>query len=104
MLDYNMRTFGKVSIGVHGKELPKFAEETDSSVKEWWKLKNGYSENPQRQSAKELAHSKKFWSKKDLMLMADVTKEPGPIDPFKTIYSKVEKKVSVIDKVTSINH
>ena len=24
MLEYNMKTFGKVSIGVHGKELPKF--------------------------------------------------------------------------------
>ena len=26
MLEYNMKTFGKVSIGVHGKELPKFSE------------------------------------------------------------------------------
>lgn len=26
MLEYNMKTFGKVSIGVHGKELPKFAQ------------------------------------------------------------------------------
>jgi len=25
MLDYNMKTFGKVAIGVHGKELPKFS-------------------------------------------------------------------------------
>lgn len=24
MLDYNLKTFGRVSIGVHGKELPKF--------------------------------------------------------------------------------
>ena len=24
MLDYNMKTFGRVAIGVHGKELPKF--------------------------------------------------------------------------------
>ena len=42
MLDYNMKTFGKVSIGVHGKELPKFSE---SQAKEWWKQKPGYSEN-----------------------------------------------------------
>lgn len=33
MLDYNMKTFGKVSIGVHGKELPKYAEEADTTVK-----------------------------------------------------------------------
>lgn len=29
LLENNMRTFGKVSIGVHGKELPKFAEVKD---------------------------------------------------------------------------
>jgi hypothetical protein len=27
MLDYNSKTFGKVAIGVHGMELPKFTEE-----------------------------------------------------------------------------
>jgi hypothetical protein len=27
MLEYNMHTFGKVTIGVHGKELPKFSED-----------------------------------------------------------------------------
>ena len=29
MLDYNMHTFGKVSIGVHGKELPKFQDDPE---------------------------------------------------------------------------
>jgi len=29
MLNYNMHTFGKVSIGVHGKELPKFSEDNE---------------------------------------------------------------------------
>jgi hypothetical protein len=29
MHEYNVKVFGKVSIGVHGKELPKYAEETD---------------------------------------------------------------------------
>jgi len=27
MHEYNMKTFGKVSIGVHGKELPKFSDD-----------------------------------------------------------------------------
>jgi hypothetical protein len=27
MLAYNMETFGKVSIGVHGKELPKYSDD-----------------------------------------------------------------------------
>jgi hypothetical protein len=50
MIDYNMKTFGKVSIGVHGMELPKFVE--DQTVKQWWKIKNGYNEHPNFQSAK----------------------------------------------------
>lgn len=29
MLDYNMHTFGKVSIGVHGKELPKYNDDPE---------------------------------------------------------------------------
>lgn len=70
MLDYNMKTFGKVSIGVHGKELPKFSE--DQSVKEFWKLKNGFAENPNHKSAKELHFKKKYWAKTDELYLADV--------------------------------
>ena len=47
-----MKTFGKVSIGVHGKELPKFSE--DENAKEWWKNKKGYQENPHYKSAKHM--------------------------------------------------
>ena len=35
MVEYNSQTFGKVAIGVHGKELPKFLK--DETTKEWWK-------------------------------------------------------------------
>jgi len=49
-LDYNMKTFGRVAIGVHGKELPKFSE--DETKKEWWTLRNGFNLSPQYQSAK----------------------------------------------------
>lgn len=41
MLEYNMATFGRVSVGVHGKELPKFSEEPGAS-KYWWTLKGNY--------------------------------------------------------------
>lgn len=44
MLDYNMHTFGKVAIGVHGKELPKFSE--DPNTKYWWKQSKGFNTNP----------------------------------------------------------
>jgi hypothetical protein len=35
LLDYNLKTFGRVVVGVHGMELPKFTEE--EKTKEWWK-------------------------------------------------------------------
>jgi hypothetical protein len=41
MLENNIKVFGKVSIGVHGVELPKFSEE--EGMKEWWTLKNGFN-------------------------------------------------------------
>jgi hypothetical protein len=30
--------FGNVTVGIHGQELPKFAESDES--KQWWKLAN----------------------------------------------------------------
>ena len=44
MLDYNMKTFGKAAIGVHGKELPKFSE--DETAKQWWRQTKGFNTNP----------------------------------------------------------
>lgn len=38
------------------------------------------------------------------MLLADVKEEEGPIDPFKTTFTKVEKKTQVLDKVTTMTH
>ena len=35
MIEYNSQNFGKISIGVHGKDLPKYSENDD--VKQWWK-------------------------------------------------------------------
>lgn len=56
MLEYNMKTFGKISIGVHGKELPKYSElSNDNAVKEWWKNKQEYNDNPNYKSHKVLA-------------------------------------------------
>lgn len=44
--DYNMRMFSNLSIGVHGKELPKFYENSQ----EYWKMKETYKENPKNTS------------------------------------------------------
>ena len=98
MLEYNMKTFGKVSIGVHGKELPKFSE--SQSNKEWWKTRAGYSDQPLYKSHKLLKQDQKFWAKNDEMYLADTKSEMAPIDPFKTIYQKKIRKQEVIEKVT----
>ncbi len=54
MLENNMKKFGKVCIGVHGKELPKYSD-LESDDKAWWKQKRGYTENPMYKSHKILS-------------------------------------------------
>ena len=51
MHENNIKKFGKVCIGVHGKELPKFSElDDETETKAWWKQKRGYTENPMYKS------------------------------------------------------
>ncbi len=50
MINENMEKFGIISLGVHGKELPKFSDKTPD--REWWKNYNGYVNSPINQSAK----------------------------------------------------
>lgn len=38
------------------------------------------------------------------MLLSDVRDGPGPVDPFKTEHSRLDKKTHVIEKVTHITH
>jgi hypothetical protein len=38
------------------------------------------------------------------MLLADVSENAAPADPFKTIHEKQEKKTQVHEKITRINH
>lgn len=46
----------------------------------------------------------KFWSKNDEMFLADTKVEAGPVDAFKTVFAKSEKKVDVQLKVTQVSH
>ena len=34
----------------------------------------------------------KYWAKTDEMLLSTKKPDPGPIDPFKTVHEKVQKK------------
>ena len=62
MLEYNMETFGKIPIGIHGQELPKFAERP--STQQYWKIRNdSYVNDPKFNSQKKLWQSKFYWVK-----------------------------------------
>jgi len=79
-----METFGKVIVGVHGKELPKFSY--NPLTKEYWKLGTLYNDNPKVKSRVKLVASKKYWAKPDKMLLSSLDDVELPIDPFKTIH------------------
>ncbi len=102
MVDYNMRTFGNISIGIHGKELPKFAKTQD--LKEYWKLANTYRENPGRTSGVELRQTQKYWAQPDQMLLSDVRTDPAPPDPFKMTHVPRTAKKDIAEKVNNINN
>jgi hypothetical protein len=44
MIQENSQKFGNISIGIHGKELPKYSDSTPD--REFWKHYNGYTNSP----------------------------------------------------------
>jgi hypothetical protein len=94
--------FGSVTVGIHGQELPKFQH--DDTVKEWWKQKPNYNEEPTYQSAVELKENNKFWAKNDEIKFQDVRADYITSDVFKVHEEKRAFKDVVADKVTTMNH
>lgn len=91
MFEENMGKFGRISIGVHGKELPKFSEE-ESENKLWWKKQKDYVESPVNASSKILRMGQKTWAKRDERLVAESLNLETPADSFKTLHvSKTNK-------------
>lgn len=99
-----MRVFGNVSIGIHGKELPKFADSPDAN-KEYWKLRGNksYVAEPHVKSRIELLESQKYWAKPDQMRISDGRPSPAPVDPFKTAYVPQKRRNEVCTKINQIN-
>lgn len=59
MKEHNDRTFGGVSIGIHTRELPKFAQ--NEGTAQYWKLRGAsYVPRPAIQSHTQLLHSIKY--------------------------------------------
>lgn len=101
-VDYNMKVFSKQTIGVHGHELPKFAE--SEQYREYWKYKDDWVENPNFQSQVELLEERKFWKKKEDIKIKDHKEEEPIQDDFKKEFHPVEKKGDIILKVNKLNH
>lgn len=98
----NTGKFGNISIGIHGQELPKFAESPDS--KEWWKFEQGKRDPPSLQSRLLLKQNQKFWAKNDINLLTDVTGEEMPIDVFKSGRVPIQLHKPLPEKPNLIQH
>lgn len=99
-LEYNLKTFSKQTIGVHGHELPKFSE--NEELKEYWKNKEGYKENPDINSHIVYKENVKYWKKPEDLLIndhKDIVPSPG-----KKEFVLKEKRDNLIVKVNNLNH
>ena len=103
--EYNIKTFSNETIGVHGHELPKFAE--SEKYKEFWKFKDGYCENPKYKSQVEYLESIKYYKPpgEELLLNEHREEETYWKDPFKIVHvlEAKNKKENLITKVNNIN-
>ena len=103
--EYNIKTFSSQALGVHGHELPKFSE--SETNKEFWKLKDGYCENPKFQSQCEYLESIKYYKPpgEELLLNEHRDEDPNWIDPFKRVHvlEAKYKKENLITKLNNIN-
>ena len=103
--EYNIKTFSNETIGVHGHELPKFAE--SEKYKEFWKFKDGYCENPKFKSQCEYLESIKYYKPpgEELLLNEHREEDPHWKDPFKIVHvlEAKNKKENLITKINNIN-
>ena len=90
--DYNIKTFSKQTLGVHGHDLPQFSK--NEKLKYFWKNKEDYCETPKFQSQREYLESFKYYKPpgEDLYLNEHRAESPKWIDPFKKEHYPLEKK------------
>ena len=106
LYENNIKKFSKQVIGVHGHELPKFA--SSASMKEFWKHKDGYCDDPKFKSRVEYKESIKYWKPTEELLLNEHRDElPQSKDPFKVEYHAIERKnddKNMVLKVNNVNH
>ena len=103
--EYNTKHFSNETLGVHGQELPKFSENN----KEFWKLNDGYCENPHYKSQCEYLESIKYYKPpgEDLLLNEHRDEDPKWVDPFKKVHVleaiRKKKEENFSNKIHNIN-
>ena len=98
---HNTIVFASDTIGVHGKELPKFAESPNAT--EYWKLRTEfYNPAPENNSRLVVKQNMKYWAKPDEFKLADAqTTLPSP-DVFKSTHVPKESKEPDLKKVNEV--
>ena len=103
--EYNIKTFSKQTLGVHGHDLPQFSK--NEPLKFFWKNKDDYCESPKYQSQREYLESIKYYKPpgEDLYLNEHRAESPKWIDPFKKEHYPLEKKAEkkIITNLNEIN-
>ena len=84
MVADNTSKFGNVTVGIHGQELPQYAQTLDS--KQWWKYERMGKDDPKVQSRLRMKQNQQYWAKNDEVLLADMSHDQAPQDTFKQIF------------------
>lgn len=94
--EYNLKTFTQRSIGIHGTELPKFAEHKPA----YWEKPKSMS---QQNSRVKLTKAHRYWGAPDPLKIADVEGYVPP-QPLKKDYDRISKTPDLPEKPNQIVH
>ena len=97
--NYNLKTFSEHPKGVHGHELPKFS--SNENTKEFWKLREGYVENPKHSSQVEYLQEIKYWKKPEELLLDEHREyiEPKKEKRSITLPNKIKEITPSVNKI-----
>jgi len=99
--EYNLKTFSEHPKGVHGQELPKFS--ANENTKEFWKLREGYVENPKHKSQWEYLQEIKYWKKPEELLLNEHRDYIEPKGQKRAVTLPNKRKEEITPSVNHIN-
>ena len=100
-MEHLTKLYGQVTVGIHGHELPKFANQCKKTL--YWKQHKGFNESPKYKSHRELQRAAKYWANSDQIYQSDVQESPPIPSVLKKDYFARNYKTSVVDKINHVN-